>query len=250
MTRRFAPLVAAAGMAMAWSPALACQPNQEMEMKNRETFQGGYYAEIVRDVKKMRNAARLLDQYGEEDACESVMAAAQEILNNPAEAKSKSRPQTSDSATQAAKRSDNNPDRDAQKKTVQNKRMSATPISSFDGRIRADNIIGSDVIGPNDEVVAEIEDIIFDSGGKPAFVLVSHGGLLGIGEDVVVVPFSQLMVSSDRIAYFIPMTEKQLEAAPKFKRGRFDLIEDENWRKQLDDFYRNLGADKQSKKKS
>ena len=85
--------------------------------------------------------------------------------------------------------------------------------------------------------MASIDDIVFSPEGGPAYIIISDGGFLGIGEDQIAVPMSRVRVSSDRDVYFIDLTEDQLKSAPRFERGRFDWLEDTEWRQKNDAYY-------------
>src|SRR5258708_2339358 len=58
---------------------------------------------------------------------------------------------------------------------------------------------GSDVIGPNDESIGGVNDLLFDKSGKILGVVVGVGGFLGIGQKNVAMEISafQLVPASN-----------------------------------------------------
>lgn len=92
----------------------------------------------------------------------------------------------------------------------------ARPVTERERGMRADTITGTDVRNPQDENLGSVEDVVFDPRtGDIAYVVVSRGGFLGIGEDHVAVPWQQLRVTPNLDTFVLNMREGQLEAAPK-----------------------------------
>ncbi len=58
---------------------------------------------------------------------------------------------------------------------------------------RADKLMGADIHGANGEKLAELSDVLIDDGtGSARYAVLSCGGVLGIGDKVVAVPFKSL----------------------------------------------------------
>jgi sporulation protein YlmC with PRC-barrel domain len=58
---------------------------------------------------------------------------------------------------------------------------------------------GTDVIGPNNEKVGDVNDVLFDSNGKVIGIVVGVGGFLGIGQKDVAIDLSAFeIVPADR----------------------------------------------------
>lgn len=69
---------------------------------------------------------------------------------------------------------------------------SHNPVFSTDGAVRASKVIGSTVYNDKDEKVGSIDDILLGSDNKPAQVVLSVGGFLGLGAKLVEVPYDKL----------------------------------------------------------
>jgi sporulation protein YlmC with PRC-barrel domain len=59
-------------------------------------------------------------------------------------------------------------------------------------QMMASKVMGTTVVGPNNESIGDVNDIIVDRNGQVTAVVVGVGGFLGIGEKDVAVPFQQL----------------------------------------------------------
>lgn len=80
---------------------------------------------------------------------------------------------------------------------------------------------GTNVIGPNDEKIGDVSDILFDKNGSIAAFVIGVGGFLGIGsKDVGLAPASFQVVkgdngSADKLK--LAMTKEELKQAPAFE---------------------------------
>jgi len=84
------------------------------------------------------------------------------------------------------------------------------------GHVLADDLIGADVTGADDERVGTIDDLIVDAeSGRIEAAVLSVGGLLGIGDKLVAVPLSELEIGPER-DFRIALTREALEQAPEF----------------------------------
>ena len=66
------------------------------------------------------------------------------------------------------------------------------PVLTDSGDVRASKVIGSSVYNDKDEKIGSIDDIILGKDNKPAQVVVSVGGFLGMGAKLVSVPYDKL----------------------------------------------------------
>jgi hypothetical protein len=88
---------------------------------------------------------------------------------------------------------------------------------------------GTDVVGPNDESIGGVNDMLFDKSGKIVGVIVGVGGFLGIGQKSVAIDMSAFQVvpaisgnasaSNDPsdIKLRVAWTKEQLQQAPDFR---------------------------------
>lgn len=198
-------------------------PQLEERVAADPDARAGFSASLMRDVRDLRDAARTLAMYGQEDACEEVAEAINEILDNPEEARAEGRDAQVNEQAVAERREY------TFEKTV--------PVSEGVGRLRAEAILGADVRGSNNETIGEISDLVFDTSGAPAYAVIAYGGFLGLGEEESAVPFKMLRVSEDGDVFYVDLTEEQIENAPRFERGTFDWVKDDAWREENDKYY-------------
>ncbi|HEY4161633.1 MAG TPA: PRC-barrel domain-containing protein [Dongiaceae bacterium] len=86
-----------------------------------------------------------------------------------------------------------------------------------DDEVRADQLIGATVYNNGGDKIGTVHDIILDKNGKATGVVLSVGGLMGIGAKSVGLNWSEVDLKPDQQAVQVSYTKDQLEAAPDFK---------------------------------
>ncbi|NJL08492.1 MAG: PRC-barrel domain containing protein [Methylacidiphilales bacterium] len=111
--------------------------------------------------------------------------------------------------------------------------------SPLPGEVLASELLDANIYGSDGAAIGEINDIVVDQAGQVHAVVFGVGGLLGMGEKNVAVPFKSLQVSqipsgaarsSDRATsssdwnnrnrITLNATKDQLKSAPEFKVQR------------------------------
>lgn len=82
----------------------------------------------------------------------------------------------------------------------------------------ADELIGKNVYGRDNNKIGEIEDVILDANGKAKQLVISSGGFLGIGEKQVAVDYSAANWDSQNNRLNLAgMSRDDVKAMPEFK---------------------------------
>jgi hypothetical protein len=80
---------------------------------------------------------------------------------------------------------------------------------------------GTDVIGSNNEKIGDVNDVLFDDGGRVMAYVIGVGGFLGIGQkDVALAPTAfQMQPRTDReeAKLRLAMSRDELKNAPEFR---------------------------------
>jgi sporulation protein YlmC with PRC-barrel domain len=87
------------------------------------------------------------------------------------------------------------------------------------GQWLSSQFIGQAVSNDAGETVGNINDLLFDKGGRIVNVVVGVGGLLGIGEKNVAMPYTALSIAADangKRVVKLAVSKEQLTAAPDF----------------------------------
>lgn len=103
----------------------------------------------------------------------------------------------------------------AQSAITEDKFVAVQPADQW----RASLFIGQAVTNAAGETVGNINDLLFDKSGRIANVVVGVGGMLGIGEKDVAIPYDALAITADgdgRRVIKVALSRERLEAAPAF----------------------------------
>ena len=114
----------------------------------------------------------------------------------------------------------------------------AQPVTGMTRLMRAHIVIGAEIRTPKDEKVGEIEDLVLDPVRQTiAYVLVSRGGFMGIGEKLVVVRWKDLQVTKDHKIFVLKTSRPAFDKALTIDRRNFEKAADPDWRQKLDRFW-------------
>jgi sporulation protein YlmC with PRC-barrel domain len=81
----------------------------------------------------------------------------------------------------------------------------------------ANKLIGMKVYNPNGDEVGKVKDVLFAPDGSVKGVVLSVGGVLGIGAKPVGLQWKEIEVQPQTEAALVKFTKEQLEAAPTFQ---------------------------------
>jgi len=76
--------------------------------------------------------------------------------------------------------------------TTNSAAMSAASGLSFQGDWRASKVVGLKVYNDNNDSIGSINDLLTDKNGNIKAVVIGVGGVLGVGEHLVAVPFDRI----------------------------------------------------------
>ncbi|MBT0962823.1 PRC-barrel domain-containing protein [Denitromonas iodatirespirans] len=87
-----------------------------------------------------------------------------------------------------------------------------------------DQLEGKEVFGPDGKHIGEIESVVSDAAKQGVKVVISMGGLLGIGDKEAAVPFDQLKVVNGKLT--VSQTKEALTAASEgYKEENYVALE-------------------------
>lgn len=86
-------------------------------------------------------------------------------------------------------------------------------------KLRASDIIGSDVENAQGEEVGEVDDLIVSRKDNKLMAIISTEGFLGVNEHQVSVPYEDLRIGKEGEKIYWNVSKKSLEAMPAFEYG-------------------------------
>ncbi len=104
--------------------------------------------------------------------------------------------------------------------------------------VKASSIIGTKVVNPKAENLGDIKEIVIDpSTGRVAYVVVSFGGFLSMGEKLFAIPFGSFEYNLANNEYVLHVPKERLEAAPGFDPEHWPSMSDEKWNRDVYKYY-------------
>lgn len=86
-----------------------------------------------------------------------------------------------------------------------------------DNQVRADSLIGTAVVNSAGDELGSVSDLLVDDKGRITGLLISSGGVLGIGAKVVAVPWSDATRPGEGEPFVVDIAHEEIAAAPDFK---------------------------------
>jgi len=109
------------------------------------------------------------------------------------------------------------------------------------GTNRLSQLMDRDVKGANGEKIGEVSDVILDPNGSVSYIVVSHGGVLGMGDRLTPIPVSAFH-KGDGKDLAVNIDRNQLDSAPHFTSNQWPNFEDRTWDQQVRGYYGSAGA--------
>lgn len=96
----------------------------------------------------------------------------------------------------------------------------ALAIDETDRLIASDKVAGTSVYGRDGERLGAIYNFMVDKvSGRVAYVVMSFGGFLGLGERFYPLPWKALTYVPSQSGYVVGLSRQEIEAAPSYAAG-------------------------------
>lgn len=103
---------------------------------------------------------------------------------------------------------------------------------------KASDLIGKPVQNPDGEQLGEVQDLAIDGEhGRVAYVVLSFGGFLGVGEKWFAIPTESLTLPKSAKHFVLAMDKDRLKSAPGFNKDKWPAMGDSKWGIQTHKFY-------------
>lgn len=105
-----------------------------------------------------------------------------------------------------------------QKTTQQHQQQTGTEnrFQTGEQAIRGSDLIGASVKNPNGDNLGTVNDIIVNKRGDVEYLILSHGGILGFGEELIPIPFKIARIDAKEQVVMVNISKDKLSKAPNF----------------------------------
>jgi sporulation protein YlmC with PRC-barrel domain len=98
----------------------------------------------------------------------------------------------------------------------------AEPVTTKNIPFRSDELLGTDVRDLQNEALGSIGDLVMHpQTGKIAYLAIARGGIFGIGEKYVLVPWDDFKISPNANLLVLDTSKDTLDAAPQLNKSQF-----------------------------
>jgi sporulation protein YlmC with PRC-barrel domain len=150
------------------------------------------------EIRTLMSSANILAQNGQQAACEDVLATTRTIYS-----------------TYAAEMHDRGLRTADGPGWEQQQINAALPVSGQTAAFRSDQLLDTDVRSMTDASLGSVHDLVLDpQSGKIAYLIVSRGGVFGIGESYVPVPWDDFRTTTNASLFVLDTTKAVMNAAP------------------------------------
>ncbi|KVM10837.1 photosystem reaction center subunit H [Burkholderia ubonensis] len=94
----------------------------------------------------------------------------------------------------------------------------------------ASTLEGDKVLTTDGDDVGKLKEIMLDVGsGRIAYAVLSSGGLLGIGDKLLAVPWNALTLDTERKCFLLSASTEQVRSATGFDKDHWPSLADLQW---------------------
>jgi len=200
----------------------------EEAILHQANLRGPANRQSVRDLRRLRDAALVLQSYGRDGDCERLLGNIRELISGPAMTT------LGDSDEDNAEKQMDAQEPQAQRGGALGHRndKGAKPLVSIDDlspALRTDEIVGAEVRSSDDNIIGEVRNLVLDFRGHHDYAIVASGGFFTPGKKSIAVPIRALKVSQNRESFFVPMPDVEVKKVPLMPEDNYKWMSDVAW---------------------
>ncbi|MCW6511760.1 PRC-barrel domain-containing protein [Lichenifustis flavocetrariae] len=98
----------------------------------------------------------------------------------------------------------------------------AQPVTDKTSAMRSDELIGTELRNKKDEELGSVDDLILSpTTGKIAYLIIARGGIFGIDQNYVPVPWTDIKASPNMSILVLDSAKSTMDGAPQVKHNQF-----------------------------
>ncbi len=105
------------------------------------------------------------------------------------------------------------------------------------GAWRSSQLVGINVITEDGERVGTISDMVGDVKGKVLYLVLSHGGILGVGDKLIPIPWDSIKPTEQGRSLTVKLSKQSLEKAPNFDSKKWPDFNQAEWNDKMKKYY-------------
>jgi hypothetical protein len=198
---------------------------------------------LVRDLRKLRDAAFILWSYGLHDDCERVLANIRELIASPSMGQLGDNDEDEADQQLAASEPQSHEGGEIQGNRNAPDARPLIDIDELGPGLRVDEIVGAEVRSSDDKIVGEVRNVVIGTKDRWDYAVVASAGFFIAGKDSIVVPLRYLQVNEARSSFYLRITSAQAKLVPLMPDQEYLWLADEKWRATNDAIFQSLNPD-------
>lgn len=111
-------------------------------------------------------------------------------------------------------------------------------MNNYRQTMSASTLIGDTVKNRQGEELGKVDEIMVDvETGRVSYVVLSHGGLLGVGDKLFAIPWEALSLSEEEHAFYLDVDKETLKEAPGFDKDDWPEQPTHTWLVEVYEYY-------------
>lgn len=157
------------------------------------------------EVRTLLAATHILAQRGQQATCEALLGETRQIYSRYADELHKGNAPKDDPASY--------------RRALL---AAAKPVAGQNVAYRSDQLIGTEVLNPKGEELGSVDDLVLSpKTGQIAYLVIARGGLFGIGEKHLPVPWGRFRATTDAKVLVLDTTKADMADAPHVSEDRW-----------------------------
>lgn len=121
--------------------------------------------------------------------------------------------------------------------TAMMKKGSSSEGAAMFNAKRTSDFIGKTVLNKEGIQLGSVADLVFNADGQVSYIILSRGGLFGIGARMTPIPVNMTEMSLKGNALVCDISKKRLDMAPHFTKGEWPQFSASDWRETVHGYY-------------
>ena len=102
---------------------------------------------------------------------------------------------------------------------------------------KASELIGKSVTNQQGEELGELQEIVFDKQGKINYIILSKGGVLGMGGELIPIPWQAANARVEQDSLTVSLDKQKLSEAPNIKEGEMNKLSEQQFQQEVRGYY-------------
>lgn len=104
-------------------------------------------------------------------------------------------------------------------------------------RMRVSDIMGEKVKNLKGDVYGTVGDMVLHRNGTVDYIILLHGGILGLGERLVPIPWNRVVTSKREGFLVVDVGDELLKNAPNFSEEDWQKFDKDEWVKEIENYF-------------